>query len=58
MTGLFSAGDIATLIATYGDVFAVIAKGLLLIGGLFIVKGGYQWLIGMVEKGIHFGSKK
>jgi hypothetical protein len=39
-------------------VFAVISKGLLVIGGLFIVKGWYQWLISMIEKGIHFGSKK
>lgn len=57
MTGLFNASDVATLIATFGDTFKVIGSSLLVIAALFIAKGGYRWILSMLEKGIHFGGK-
>jgi len=57
MDPIVTAADVTTLVGTYGDVFAVIASATLLLGGLFIVKGGYRWTLGMIEKAINFGGK-
>jgi len=57
MTGIFDSWDVTTLIGTYGTTFAVIGSSLLTIAGLFIAKGGYRWVLSMLEKGIHFGGK-
>jgi len=56
MTQLVTGADVTTILGYFTDNFEIIYASLILLAGLFIAKGGYQWVLGMIEKAFRFGK--